>query len=807
MRFAKFLALPLLLVLLAACESSEEKAEAFFQSGMELREDGDLDRAALEFRNVFRYDGAHKEARTNLAEVLLLQGNPNAAYSQYLRLAEQYPDDVDTRLALTGIAVDQQIWSEVRRHGPVAVENAPDRPESRAIATVLDYLDATDAEDEASTDAALAKAEALLADNPDLDVARRLVVLGLLAANRLEEGLEALDAALERKPDDPALHTLRLQVLNTLDRPEEVEAQLRDMYARFPENEEIWRGLIAFYVQREDLAAAEEVLRTEAGPRDGPVEGHLTVVQFLVETQGAEAARAELAQLIAANEGNAEAMDRYVSVDARLAFGMGARDEATDLLRARLEDDADTGRTMEIQTLLAQMLTSMGNQVGARALVEEVLAEDASNVDALKLRSVWLIEADKPVEAITELRTALDQAPNDAEILTLMAQAHERAGDTELAGERLALAVDLSGNAVVETLRYARFLLQQNRVPAARALLDESVGANPGSVDLLTEQARLALQEGDTAVARTAISKLDRIENDPVAADRATALRAALLLDEQRVEEGVALLESRAEGNNASGSAVLDVVRTRLRAGQLDEARAYLTQRLNERPEDPVLRFAAAVLQLTGGDVESAEIGLRSLIAEFPEAPAPVQQLYSLLRNDDRRDEAEEVLEAALKRMPEARSLLLIRAGNLEAEAQLEEALAVYETLYAANSDDLVVANNLASLLSDLRDDEESLARAAAIALRLNGTRIPAFRDTYGWIAYRQGKYEEALTYLESAAESMGDNPVVLYHLGMTYAALDRTEEARQTLEQAVALADDGDLPQIARARQTLQGL
>ena len=50
MRFAKFLALPLLLVLLAACESSEEKAEAFFQSGMELREDGDLDRAALEFR-------------------------------------------------------------------------------------------------------------------------------------------------------------------------------------------------------------------------------------------------------------------------------------------------------------------------------------------------------------------------------------------------------------------------------------------------------------------------------------------------------------------------------------------------------------------------------------------------------------------------------------------------------------------------------------------------------------------------------------------------------------------------------------
>lgn len=807
MRLARLLALPFLLMLLLACESSEEKAEAFFQSGLELREAGDLDRAALEFRNVFRYDGAHKEARTNLAEILVAQGNPNAAYSQYLRLAEQYPDDVDTRLALAALAIEQNAWSEVRRHGEVAVENAPDRPESRAIAAVIAYLTANDAKDDAAKAEALADAEALLADNPDLAVARRLVILGRLADNQLEAGLAAIDEALARTPDDLTLNTYKLQVLSALDRPDAIEAQLKEMYDRFPENEEVGRSLVAFYVERQDLAAAEDVLRAEAGPRDGPVDGHMTVVQFLTETKGPEAARAELAELIAASDGQAEAEDRYVAVDARLAFGMGAREEATDLLRTRLEDDTDTGQTMEIRTLLAQMLTDMGNQVGARALVEEVLEEDPRNVAALKLRAGWLIDADKPDEAITELRTALDQAPNDAGILTLMARAHERAGATELAGERLALAVDLSGNGVGETLRYVQFLLKQNRIPAARAVLAESVGVHPGNVELLTEQARLALQQEDTAGARTAISRLEQVEDDPVATDRATALRAALLLDQERVDEGVALLESRAEGARASGSAVLDVVRTRLRAGQLDEARAYLAQRLEERPEDPTLRFATAVLQLTDGDVETAEAGLRGLVAEFPEAEAPVQQLYALLRGDDRRDEAEAVLDAALERMPKSRALLLIRAGTLEAEAELEEALAIYETLYAANSDDLIVANNLASLLSDLNDDEESLARAAAIALRLTDTQIPAFRDTYGWIAYRQGKYEEALTYLESAAESLGDNPVVLYHLGMTYAALDRKEEARKMLEQAVALAEDGSLPQIARARETLKGL
>ncbi len=451
------------------------------------------------------------------------------------------------------------------------------------------------------------------------------------------------------------------------------------------------------------------------------------------------------------------------------------------------------------------MLVATGDEVTARAMIEETLAADESNVPALKMRAEWQIEADDPNEAINSLRTALDQAPNDSEILTLMARAHLRAGSTQLAGERLALAVDLSENAPAETLRYARFLLDQGRVAAARSLLAESIDSNPGNLDLLTEQARLALSQDDTATARNAIAALERIDT-PEAADRAAALNAALLLGQQRFDEGVALLEERAEGD-APGAVVLDVVRTRLQAGQVEEARSYLRTRLEERPEDPTLRFAEAVLQMASGETEDAESGLRGLIEEFPEAEAPVRQLYGLLVNEDRETEARELLAAAVDRIPEARDLQLIRAGNFEAEGDLESALGIYETLYEQNSDDVVVANNYASLLSDLRDDEESLSRAADVARRLADTEVPAFQDTYGWISYHREDFEEALTYLEPAAEGLPDNPVVLYHLGMTYAALDRSEEARETLQRAVDAAEGQSLPQIDRARETLEGL
>jgi tetratricopeptide (TPR) repeat protein len=88
------------------------------------------------------------------------------------------------------------------------------------------------------------------------------------------------------------------------------------------------------------------------------------------------------------------------------------------------------------------------------------------------------------------------------------------------------------------------------------------------------------------------------------------------------------------------------------------------------------------------------------------------------------------------------------------------------------------MANNLASLISTYREDQESLERAYTIARRLRGSDVPPFQDTYGWIAYRRGEYEEALAHLEPAAAALPEDPLVQYHLGMTYLALGRGEEA-----------------------------
>jgi tetratricopeptide (TPR) repeat protein len=94
-----------------------------------------------------------------------------------------------------------------------------------------------------------------------------------------------------------------------------------------------------------------------------------------------------------------------------------------------------------------------------------------------------------------------------------------------------------------------------------------------------------------------------------------------------------------------------------------------------------------------------------------------------------------------------------------------EGAIALYEQLYEMLPNAPVLANNLASLISTYRDDEESLERAYTIARRLRGTDLAPFQDTYGWIAYRRGEYQDALEHLEPAAAAAED-PLVQYPSG-----------------------------------------
>lgn len=790
---------------LSGCQSAEEKAEDYYQSGLALLAQGDEDRALVEFRNVFKYNGFHQEARKTYADLMVKRGNLSEAYSQYLRLIEQYPDLVEVRLTLAEMAMGQNDWDEVERHGRAAVGIDPNLPRARAIALVLDYRDAARARDEAKRAELAAQATTLLTELPDSLVLRRVVIDAKSTGPDPMSAMPEIEAALALDPENLDLHTMKLRLLGGSGDTAGAGAQLKTMVALFPTNEDLKQAYLRWMMSEKDYTGAEAFLRAEAGDVTGDTEKHLKVVQFLNIVQGADAGRAELNSLIKANDGT-ERADFYGAVLASMDFEQGKQDDAIAALEAILAKAADSDQTRDIKATLARMLDATGARDRAEALVAEVLTADASNVDALKQRAAWAIAGDRPGDAILDLRTAQGQAPRDAQIMTLLAAAFERDGNLDLAGEQLAKAVETSGNGAEEALRYARFLRQQDRAAVAETVLTDARRVAPENPMILGALAELHLAEQKWAQAKEIAEALRGLGTENTI-QAAAQIDAAILLGQDQVDEGLAILEQQASGGTPDLRSTVVVVTAQLRAGKTTEARAFLDDALTRTPDEPVLRLLSASVETLMGKTDSAEAIYRKLIADDPKSETPVRMLYGLLTTLGRAEDATAVLDAGLAEMPDNGTLLWIKAGLLEKAGDFDGTIAIYEKLYEADSSNVIAANNLASMITAHRDDAESLERAFAIARRLRESSVPAFQDTYGWIEYRRGNAAEALPHLEPASKGLPEDAMVQFHLGMAYADLDRKDEAAAQFRRALELWGDTDLPQKTVAESRLKEL
>ncbi|MEM6421079.1 MAG: tetratricopeptide repeat protein [Pseudomonadota bacterium] len=806
---------------LAACQSGEERAEAHYQRALELMAEGDVARARVEFLNVFSENGFHEQARADFAAMLRGQGQLRESYSQYLRLVEQYPDHVEGRLALSEMAIEFQSWEEARRHGPRAMDLAPDDPRSAVIAVSLDYAAAVEDEDDLAAAAAVEVAQALLDEDAENLLLLRIEIDAALRAGEFDTALAGIDRALQIDPESRFLNDIRLWALGELNQEEAFEAQLLGMLEVFPEDPDLPTTVLRYFMARGETDRAVAFLRAQAGSATDPEtrrDAEVALVQLVLQLDGQAAALAELDRIIAAaaareteaesGSGSGAGGITFEMLRASLLFDSGDAAAGIAEMRAILDRDLSTVEAGEARVTLARMLLSSGQIEAAQAEIAQVLEADPGQTEALKLQAGWLIEGDDADRAIGLLRTALDNDPDDTAALTLMAEAHARNGNQELAREFFALAVEASGSAPTETLRYAGLLIEDERFLVAEEILIEALRAAPGSPQLLAALGDLYIRLEDWPRAEQVEASL-REQGTDTAADIATALETARLAAQGRITDAIAAVEAAAEAAGSSDQrAQIAVVRLRLATGDIDGARAFAEDLVAGAPDVLGYRFVLAAAQSATGDLAAAEESFLALTEAAPEVPQAWLGLIQILSAQGRIDAAEAALQAGLAASPDALDLLWAQASFQEQAGDIDGAIATYERMYEAAPNAPVIANNLASLLATYRDDAESLERAWTVARRLRGLEVAPFQDTYGWISYRRGDFDLALEHLEPAAAGLPDDPIVQYHLGMTYLALGQREAALAQLQHAVDLAGpDDSRPQFEIARTEIAAL
>ena len=786
---------------LSGCDSAQTRAEKHFQTALAFMEAGDVDRAIIEFRNVFKLDGRHREARHIYAKLQHDRGYLEESYSQYLRLVEQYPDDLEGRLALVEMALETGNLDEVKRHGLAAAELAPADPRVQAVTVTLAYQAALDARDTAAQTAARKTAEALLVAQPDLILARRVVIRDLLRSSDWTQALAQTDAGLAANPEARDLYTVRLGLLQQLGDLAGVEAQLIDLVARYPDDTNMDQALVRWYVDQGNLDAAETHMRARIDPDAATPDAKIALVQFLTELRSPQAARAELDRMITAG---GKDISLLRGIRAGLDFDSGNQDAAIVEMQTLVTGVPSSQETRNLKVALAQMLLRTGNPVGARAQIEEVLAENPTEVEALKMKAGWLIEDDKTGDAIVALRTAIGASPRDPDLMTLTARAHERDGNRDLMGEMLALAADAASYAPPEALRYAAFLAQDDKLLPAEDAVLAALRQQPKNTALLAALGDIYLRLQDWPRVDETVAQLQAIDTEE-ARGSANSLTVQRLAGQNRTEDLLAFLEDmKLTTGPATGIGVdAAIVQSHINRGNIAAALAYVDAALQAKPEDPDLQFLRAAVLVTDEKFDAGEQVYRSLLAKDAKNERVWTALFELsLRKGDAAG-ATATLDAALAALPESSALNLRKAGMLEQAGNIDGAIAIYETLYARNSNSAMLANNLASLLVSNRADPASLARAELIARRLRGTDVAAFQDTYGWIAYRLGNHDEALRYLEPAAAALSGDVTVQYHLAATYSALAQGKKALTQFRAVASMIDPANPPPFMAAVTT----
>ncbi|MEL6124772.1 MAG: tetratricopeptide repeat protein [Pseudomonadota bacterium] len=779
----------LILLALAACETAEERAEGHYQSALTLLDDGAREKAKIELRNVFRLNGQHQDARLRYATLLVEDGEFDEAVSQFLRLVEQNPEHLEARKELGRLMLLGQNWTEAERHIEAALALAPEDLEVGTLKATIDYR-------RGRQDDALARAREIIGrDSSNVD-ARLLLIADRMNAEAYEEALDLTDEALLIDPEQFTLQAIKLSIYQQIGAEAEIGGQLARMVALQPGNVAVKTSLFQWNLRNGDTDAAEAVLRDLLDDDPNDEETAVDLVRFLANFRGVDVAREELEKARQAPDPTGALYTRLL---AELEIDQGNTDAAKALMEVELSRLEDEALLNDARNMMAQLERIEGNGERAAALIAEVLANDDSNVDALLERGRQRLLDDDYNGAISDLRLALNQSPENTALLTLLARAHERNGSRDLARERLALAVEVSQQGVVESLRYAEFLLRENRVEVAENVLTAALTRRPQNRRLLSAQGQLQLAQEDWEGAEATANRLAAIGTDE-ATRLAVTIRSRALSAQDQFSTSIEVLLGQLADDEADIRALRELTVTYLRAGETRQAEGLLKAEIEKDPGDNYAKFLLAGVYAVTSRLEESESLYREIIAFAPESATAWEALATLLTGTGRREEAEAIIAEAAATLPDASRLQILYAGQKERARDFEGAIEIYNRLYDRNPGSTVVANNLASLLAEHRDDQASLDRAATVAQRLRVARNPAFLDTYGWVLYRQGNPEQALRPLQQAVAALPDIALIEYHLGVVHAALGQQDEARSRLENALSLASDTNiLPERAR--------
>ena len=772
----------------SACSSDEQKLEKYTKSGEKFLEEGDLGRANVQFQNALKIDEEHIPALEGMADLAERKQDFQTMFGVLQTIVRLQPENVEAQIDIGKLyliggdekaaleAADKSLALAPENLGAIALKSAVQlKLGDKAGAVEL-------ANKVVAADAGNAEAVAVLATERALD-------------KDFEGALAFVDRGIAAKDDQAVLHLMRLQLLSNLGRTEELRAGHKRLIELFPDNVGYRQIFAKTLIHEGKLDEARTQLEEIVRLSPGKIDPMLDVVRVAYRVGGAEGARKTFEGYVAEQPDNTEI---------RFNFAAFLRQEkdfpgSEAILAAMQKTTKDKAIARRAMNEIAVIRLMEGKKDEARKLIEVVLAEDPKDVDAMMRLASLKIDEGKLDEAISDLRSAVSERPDSTAAKMLLATAFEKKGDLDYASSQMAQAVIDGGYDAQSSNIFAKLLIRMNDIPRAEKVLIDTLAKHPQDLENLKLLAGVRLMQQNWRGAEETARLIEGVKADDLAVNR--ILGAAYTGMEDYAGAVAALKEADAEAPLAARPLAM-LVGAYVRDNRAAEAETMLRAMIEKDAKNYEARLLLAQTLQAQARAADVEAELEAAIAADPSRGEAVEALYRIYRANGRDADAGALIEASLAKTPDSDGLKILQADYFIATGRPKDAIAVYADVLTRRPNDLLAANNFASLTVEGEADAAAKAKALKVAGVLESSDNPVFQDTVGWVKHHNGDVDGAVAALEKAVAGAPNFAEARYHLGAALLAKGESARGREELRKAVD--GGGNAPFVGKAKALL---
>jgi tetratricopeptide (TPR) repeat protein len=452
--------------------------------------------------------------------------------------------------------------------------------------------------------------------------------------------------------------------------------------------------------------------------------------------------------------------------------------------------------SLEMLHMKARLTLARGDTRGSISFLERARDAAPYSIETERMLATLYSENGDTDQAITSIERCIRLEPDVSDLhvahgeLLLVAG---RADDAEAAFKK-ALEIDPADPAAVESL--VNLYQSQQRKAEAIAVLEQYLTAPD-----VTPAARLRLAQLYADAGRTddAVKLLEEARKGGASSEEADLLLGRIYFEAERYEDAKQVFLSLYKRSTTSPELARILGDLSLKTGDAAAARTYFDKAISLSPDDyrsylslffaQSERFTKGGARISMSPREAAAL-LETASRKVPRADVDAQfSMGMAFSSVDSLEQAREHLARASELEPERQDVLFNLASVYEKLVRYEDAERVLVDLYELAPDDPAVCNFYGYLLALMNKDLERAERMVKHAIEKEPDNA-YYIDSLGWVYYQRGDYGRAVKELERAVKLVGEDPVMLEHLGDAYRGLSRFKDALAVYQHSSRLQE-----------------